>query len=159
MNQKMKMPCHHYGPWKHFMTDEYDMRWKHLMQNCQNAHRFLHFGHFQKKVRHLMKARKHVELIYTGDAHAHTCQQMTEWWWDSTPEGKQWAVLRNGWDGGSEGRGANLQVRQAGWPLLGAAARVCAYTRRHVAVKWICIPRFCDIVTWRHLPGSTEEFI
>lgn len=77
--------------------------------------------------------------------------------WHGTPEAKQWDVLRNGWDGWSEGQGANLQVGQAGWPLLRAAAGVCADTWRHVAVKWICVPRLCYIVAWRHLPTNKEQ--
>lgn len=79
------------------------------------------------------------------------------WWWDGTPEAKQWDVLRNGWDGGSEGQSANLQVGQTGWPLLGAAARVCANTGGHVAIKRVCVPRLCDIVTRRHLSGNTQR--
>lgn len=91
----------------------------------------------------------------TTPTHKHTLW-MNELW-HGTPEAKQWDVLRNGWDGWSEGQGANLQVGQAGWPLLRAAAGVCADTWRHVAVKWICVPRLCYIVAWRHLPTNKEQ--
>lgn len=91
--------------------------------------------------------------------HTHVCTHTNEWRWDGTPEAKQWDVLRNGWDGGSEGQGAYLQVRQTGWPLLGAAARVCADARRHVAVKRVCVPGFGDIITGGHLPGNNTQVV
>lgn len=94
--------------------------------------------------------------LYT---HTLGTEQTDKWGWDGAPEAKHWDVLSNGWDGGSEGQGANLQVRQTSWPLLGAAARVCADTWWHVTVKGVGVPRLGDIVAWGHLPKKKLQMV
>ena len=59
-----------------------------------------------------------------------------------------------------EGRGADLEVRQTGGPLLGATPRVGADPRGPVAVR-VGVPGLLDVVPGRHLPGvgyRTEDW-
>ena len=55
-----------------------------------------------------------------------------------------------------EGRSADLQVRQTGRPLLGAAARVGADPGGPVAVG-VGVPRLLHIVPGRQLPGMGKR--
>ena len=75
---------------------------------------------------------------------------------DGGPEHKRRDALGDGADGVGEGRSANLQVRQTGGPLLGAAARVGADPRGPIAVR-VGVSGLLDVVPGRHLPGVGQR--
>lgn len=137
----------------------------HSSPQCQNVHTFCLFWCAETKVMIVAKLdlrrdlRHWLNKMQPIHTLAYSFWHTNEWWRNGTPEAKHWDVLRNGWEGGSEGQRANLQVGQTGWPLLGAAAGVGADARRHVTVKRVCVPRLGDIVTWGDLSVNTEEWL